>query len=67
MSKYKVGQATYIVANNKEIVSGTILKYSGGLYTIKLSHGLSYEPSATRLKEHRIFATEKEAKLSIKW
>ena len=65
MNRYKVGQVIYIVANNKEVVSGTILKYSGGLYTIKLSHGISYEPSATRLKEHRLFATEKEAKLSI--
>lgn len=65
MNKYKAGQTIYIVANNREVLSGTILKYSGGLYTIKLSHGISYGPAATRLKEHRLYATKNEANKAL--
>ena len=64
--KYEVGQTVYIVSNNKNIQKGTVLKYFGGLYTIKLLYGLSGRGSATRLKEYRIFATEKEAKENLK-
>ena len=66
MQKYRIGQDVYIISNNKDILKGTVFKYSGGLYTIKLMYGLSGRGSATRLKEYRIFATEKEAKENLK-
>lgn len=64
--KFAIGQDVYIISNNINVLKGTVLKYSGGLYTIKFIYGLSGRGSATRLKEYRIFATEKEAKENIK-
>ena len=36
-SKYKTGDTAYIVANRIFVKEVTIIKYSGGLYTLRLS------------------------------
>lgn len=56
--KYKKDEICYIIENNIKIVPVKILKYSSEFYTVKL---LS-KAGAIRLKEHRIFATEEEAR-----
>lgn len=56
--KYKKDEIRYIIENNIKIVPVKILKYSSGFYTVKFLT----KTGATRLKEHRIFATEEEAK-----
>ena len=59
--KYKKDEICYIIENNIKIVPVKILKQSGGFYTVKF---LS-KTGAIWLKEHRIFATEEEAKKEL--
>ena len=56
--KYKNDEICYIIENNIKVVPVKILKYSSGFYTVKFVT----KTGATRLKEHRIFATEEEAR-----
>lgn len=56
--KYKKDEICYIIENNIKVVPVKIMKYSSGFYTVNF---LS-KKGATRLKEHRIFASEEEAK-----
>lgn len=56
--KYKKDEICYIIENNIKIVPVKILKYSSGFYTVKFLT----KTGATRLKGHRIFASEEEAK-----
>lgn len=56
--KYKKDDICFIIENNIKVVPVKILKYSGGFYTVKFLT----KPGAIRIKGHRIFASEEEAK-----
>ncbi len=63
MNIYNEGQHIYYIRNNYEIVSGTIIRAGGGFYTIKLDK--EYGNGGTRLKAHRLFKTEHDAKIFL--
>lgn len=54
--KYKPGDTVYFVESTIFVKKATILKYSGGMYTIKFENG-----GGMRIKEGRLYASEKEA------
>ena len=51
----------YIISAGNKIEPVTIVKYSGGFYTVRYVN----RDGGTKLKEHRLFATEDEAKEEI--
>lgn len=54
--KYKPGDTVYFVESSIFVKRATVLKYSGGMYTIKFDNG-----GGMRIKENRLCDTEKEA------
>ena len=60
--KYKTGDTAYIVANRIFVKEVTIIKYSGGLYTLRLSD----TGGGLKLRENRLFPTKEAAEQSIK-
>ncbi len=58
MSKFNQGDAAFIVENNRFIKEVKIIKYSGGMYTIKFidSNG------GIIVREHRLFFLKKKLK-----
>lgn len=59
--KYKVGSKAYIVESNRIIREVTIVKAMGGLYIIRFSDS----GGGIQVKEHRLFATEDDARKSL--
>lgn len=60
MARFKAGDTAYIVESNRIIKEVKIVNCAGGMYLIKFANG-----GGIRVKEHRIFATEEDAKKSI--
>lgn len=58
---FKIGQEVYVVCNGWMIKKAYILKYGGGLYTLKFIDDLSL----TRLKAHRLHPNIYSAKRAI--
>lgn len=59
--RFKIGNIAFIVESNRIIREVKILRYSGGLYLIRFTDS----GGAIRVKEHRLFDTEAEAKDSL--
>lgn len=62
MAAFNTGAEAYIVENGLKVRPVKVISVSGGLYTLKFRDG----PGATRLKEGRLYRTEKDAQSSIK-
>ncbi len=54
--KYQAGETVFIVAAGNRVIEASVLRYTGGFYTLRLPEG-----GGLRLKEHRLFATREEA------
>ncbi len=54
--KYKVGDTVYIVENKNFIREATVLKVSGGFYTLRFTDG-----SGIKLRESRLHDSKEEA------
>lgn len=57
---FKAGDTAFIVESNRIIRQVTIKSCSGGMYLIKFEIG-----GGIKVKEHRLFATKKDAESSI--
>ena len=55
--KFQVGQTVYLISSVNWIKEATVLKYSGGFYTIKWTDS----DGGTRVRESRLFATKEKA------
>lgn len=62
MAKYNIGQKVYIVENARFVKEVIITQYLSGFYTIKYPNG----KGAFRVRESRLFATELEAKHTLR-
>lgn len=62
MAAFNAGAEAFIVANGLKVRPVKVISVSGGLYTLIFRDG----PGATRLKEGRLYRTEKDAEGSIK-
>lgn len=62
MAAFNAGAEAFIVANGLKVRPVKVISVSGGLYTLMFRDG----PGATRLKEGRLYRTEKDAEGSIK-
>lgn len=60
MPKFSEGDKVYMIESNHRVREVTVLRYSGGRYLVQLGAG-----SGIRVGEHRLFATESEAKGNI--
>lgn len=60
MVKMKAGDTAYIVESNRIVREVKIISCSGGMYLVRFEGG-----GGIRVREHRLFATEEEAKKSI--
>ena len=59
--KYQPGQLVFLTGGNTHLIKeATVLKYSGGFYTIRFSEG-----GGTRVRESRIYPSRKEAEDAI--
>lgn len=59
--KYKPGDTAFLIESVHFIREVTILKFSGGLYTVRFAN----TGGAIRVRENRLFPTEDAAKESI--
>ena len=59
--KYKPGDTAFLIESVHFIREVTILKFSGGLYTVRFAN----TGGAIRVRENRLFPTEEAAKASI--
>lgn len=60
MARFKAGDTAYFVESNRIIKEVTIVNCTGGMYLIRFSTG-----GGIKVKEHRLFTTEEEARNSI--
>lgn len=60
--KFEVGQTVYLISSVNWIKEATVLKYAGGLYTIKWKDS----DGGTRVRESRLFATKQEVEAEQK-
>jgi hypothetical protein len=59
--KYQPGQKVFLTGGNTHLIKeATVLKYSGGFYTIRFSEG-----GGIRVRESRIYPSRKEAEDAI--
>ena len=61
MNKLEAGQGVYIIANGNRTETAVITNYTAGFYTLRFCD----RSGGTRLKEHRLFSTRKEAENAI--
>ncbi len=60
--RYRPGQTVYLSGARPELIKeATVLKYTGGLYTIRLKNG-----GGTRARESRLFSSRQEAETAIR-
>ena len=62
MHKFNVGDKVFIIENSIFVKEVIITKYAAGFYTVKRVK----EHTAYRVRESRLYATEKEATYNIK-
>lgn len=60
MARFKSGDTAFLVESNRVIREVTVVNCAGGMYLIKFQNG-----GGIRVKEHRLFDSEEEAKASI--
>lgn len=60
MARFKAGDTAFLVESNRVIREVTVASCAGGMYLIKFQNG-----GGIRVKEHRLFASEEDAKASI--
>ena len=60
MARLKAGDVAFLVESNRIIREVKVVNCSGGMYLIRFSNG-----GGIRVKEHRLFATEEDAKKCI--
>ncbi len=60
MENLKTGDIAYLIESSRFIREGRILSCSGGLYLFRFIEG-----GATKVKAHRLFATEEEAQAEL--
>ena len=60
--KYKAGDTVYIVESKRFIREVVIVKYSGGLYTLRFTDS----GGGIKLRENRLFPTKEAAEQSTK-
>ena len=59
--KYQPGQKVYLAGGNKhQIKEATVLKYTGGFYTIRFENG-----GGIKVRESRIYPSREEAEAAI--
>ena len=59
--KYQPGQTVFLTGGNKNLIKeATVLKYTGGFYTIRFENG-----GGVKVSESRIYPTRKEAEQAI--
>ena len=61
MTNFKRGDEVFLIENGRIITPVKILNCVGGLYTIQFLK----KSGATRVKAHRLFRTEQEAKKNL--
>lgn len=61
ISKFSPNDTAFLIESNRIIREVKILKFSGGLYTIRFVQG----GGGIKVRESRLFATEEEARASI--
>ena len=60
--KYKPGDTVYIIESVRFIRKCVVLKYSGGLYTLRFPDS----GGGIKLRENRLFPTEEDAKKKVR-
>ena len=59
--KYKPGQKVFLTGGNKNLIKeATVLKYTGGFYTIRFENG-----GGVKVRESRIYPSREEAEAAI--
>ena len=59
--KYQPGQKVFLTGGNKNLIKeATVLKYTGGFYTIRFIGG-----GGTRVRESRLSSSREEAEAAI--
>ena len=59
--KYQPGQKVFLTGGNKNLIKeATVLKYTGGFYTIRFNNG-----GGVKVRESRICSSREEAKAAI--
>ena len=59
--KYQPGQKVFLTGGNNNLIKeATVLKYTGGFYTIRFENG-----GGVKVRESRIYPTRKEAEEAI--
>lgn len=61
MWKYQTGTTVYIIQSKRFIREATVIRCSGGFYTIRFKDS----SGGTRLREDRLFPSEEEARKQI--
>ena len=60
-SKYQPGQTVFLAGGNKNLIKeATVLKYTGGFYTIRFDSG-----GGIKVRESRIYPSREEAEAAI--
>ncbi len=60
MARMKAGDTAYLIESNRIIKPVKVVNCAGGMYLIRFENG-----GGIRVKEHRLFATEEEARASL--
>ena len=63
--KFKAGDTAYFVDGAKIIQEVQIVRYSGGLYTVRYTSRSWDRPGGFRIRENRLFETRDEAEKTI--
>ena len=59
--KYQPGQQVFLTGSRADLIrEATVLKYTGGFYTIRFNNG-----GGVKVRESRIYPTRKEAEEAI--
>ncbi|MCD7724253.1 MAG: hypothetical protein LUI12_01650 [Clostridiales bacterium] len=61
-NKYSPGDTAFLVGSNRFIQEVKILKFGGGLYTVRFADS----GGGIKVRENRLFATKEDAEASLK-
>ncbi len=59
--RYNINDTAFLIESNRIIREVKILKYAGGLYTVRFVDGAG----GIKVRENRLFATEDEANATL--
>lgn len=59
--KYNINDTAFLIESNRTIREVKILKYAGGLYTVRFADGAG----GIKVRENRLFATKDEASAAL--